>query len=126
MKRNTSSKKASLFSELATATYFSKLLEQMDFLVAGKCKPTKKMEIERRKIKVWGSDYLVEKGDEDVDGQGVPNVVFPLGIDTSQVVIFGNEVLEVLQLQGPKIADGVKLGGDAGLDMVVFGRPTKN
>ena len=31
MKRNTSSKNASVFSELATATYFSKLLEQMDF-----------------------------------------------------------------------------------------------
>jgi hypothetical protein len=26
------------------------------------------MEIERREIKVWGSDYLVEKRDEDVDG----------------------------------------------------------
>lgn len=32
MKRSTSSKKASVFSELATATYFSKLLERMDFL----------------------------------------------------------------------------------------------
>jgi hypothetical protein len=32
MKRSTSSKKASALSELATATYFSKLLERMDFL----------------------------------------------------------------------------------------------
>lgn len=32
MKTSTSSKKASVFSELATATYFSKLLERMDFL----------------------------------------------------------------------------------------------
>ena len=60
------------------------------------------MEIERREIKVWGNDYLVEKGDEDVDDQGVPSIVLPLGIDTSQVVLLGNEVLEVLQLQGPK------------------------
>lgn len=84
------------------------------------------MEIERREIKVWGSDYLVEKGDEDVDGQGVPSVVLPLGIDTSQVVLLGNEVLEVLQLQGPKVTDAVKLGGEAGLDVVVLDRPTKN
>jgi hypothetical protein len=84
------------------------------------------MEIERREIKVWGSDYLVEKKDEDVDGQGVPSVVFLLGIDTSQVVLFGNEVFEILQLQGPKVANAVKLGGEARLDMVVIGRPTKN
>ena len=84
------------------------------------------MEFERREIKVWGSDYLVEKRDEDVDGQGVPSVVLPLGIDTSQVILLGNEVLEVLQLQGPKVADAVKLGGDAELDVVVLGRPTKN
>ena len=32
MKRSTSSKKASVFLELAMATYFSKLLERMDFL----------------------------------------------------------------------------------------------
>jgi hypothetical protein len=32
MKRSTSSKKASVFLELATATYFSKLLERMNFL----------------------------------------------------------------------------------------------
>ena len=32
MKKSTSSKKASVFSELAMATYFSKLLELMDFL----------------------------------------------------------------------------------------------
>jgi hypothetical protein len=32
MKMSTSSKKALVFSELATATYFSKLLERMDFL----------------------------------------------------------------------------------------------
>lgn len=52
--------------------------------------------------------------------------MLPLGIDTSQVVLLENEVLEVLQLQGPKVADAVKLGGEAGLDVVVLGRPTKN
>jgi hypothetical protein len=52
--------------------------------------------------------------------------MFLLGIDTSQVVFFGNEVLEVLQLQGPKVADVVKFGGEATFDVIVLGRPTKN
>lgn len=49
-------------------------------LVASKGKPTKKMEIERREIKVWGSDYLIEKGDEDVDGQGYQVLCFLLAL----------------------------------------------